>query len=173
MIEPDFTEGIREAHRRAFGNPEEPDDWSPSDFKPPLEGVNRILYDAAVRSADAQGAFTLVEGEESGKQTFETGAQRDTQEGKPRYTLISPKFKRRLAEALTRGAEHYGSHNWHKGIPVERSLDSLLRHLEHFIDGDTDEDHLANAACNLMFIMEFEGTELDDRYDWGKNELDH
>lgn len=130
-------------------------------------------YTEALREAQEVYARVFGEGEQlpipgldNGKQTFETGAQRDTQEGKPRYTLISPKFKRRLAEALTRGADHYGSHNWHKGIPVERSLDSLLRHLEAFIEGNTDEDHLANAACNLMFIMEFENTFLDDRYDW-------
>lgn len=99
-------------------------------------------------------------------ESFSSGAVRDTQEGKPRYDLISPKFLYRMAMVLTEAAGHYGDHNWHKGIPTSRSLSSLMRHVESVRQKKTDEDHLGRIACNVMFMMEFEDTELDDRYDW-------
>lgn len=100
------------------------------------------------------------------KQQFESGAVRDTQDGKPRYDLIDPGFNARLAEQLRKGAEHYGEHNWTKGIPSSRYMASLLRHVEAYRAGERDEDHLAAAAFNLMGIMRNEGTDLDDNFDW-------
>lgn len=84
------------------------------------------------------------------KQTFETGAQRDTQEGKPRIDLISPVFLERLGMVLTKGAEHYGERNWEKGMPLSRILASASRHLNQTIDGLEDEDHPAQCAWNIM-----------------------
>ena len=84
------------------------------------------------------------------KQTFETGAQRDTQESKPRLDLISPIFLERLGMVLTKGAEHYGERNWERGMPLSRLLSSAARHLNQTIDGLEDEDHPAQAAWNLM-----------------------
>jgi hypothetical protein len=84
------------------------------------------------------------------KQTFSTGAQRDTQESKSRIDLISPVFLERLGMVLTKGAEHYGERNWEKGVPLSRLLASTARHLNQTIDGLEDEDHPAQAAWNLM-----------------------
>lgn len=107
-------------------------------------------------------------------ETFTTGAQRDTQSNKPRYTLIEVKELESLRDkaapddtvggyidwtwfnevqkVLAAGAKKYGTKNWQKGIPLMRCVDSLLRHIKAFIDGDGDENHLANASCNLMFL---------------------
>ena len=51
------------------------------------------------------------------KTTFETGAQRDTDEGKGSPSLISPVLIHRLGVLLAKGAEHYGADNWMKGMP--------------------------------------------------------
>ena len=55
--------------------------------------------------------------------------------------------------------------NWEKGMPFSRYVDSAKRHLDKFVMGMTDEDHLAAAAWNLFAIMhhqELGQTELDD-----------
>lgn len=103
---------------------------------------------------------------EDGKQTFETGAQRDTQEGKTRYDLIDPTFLKRVADVMTEGAEHYGEFNWTKGIPSQRYAASLLRHVYAYLSGDRSEDHLGRAAFNLQGLARNEGTNLDDLFDW-------
>lgn len=91
-------------------------------------------------------------------QTFESGAVRDTNDNKPRPDLISPLFVERLGRHLAAGARKYDDWNWAKGIPNSRSFESLMRHLTQFAKGDIDEDHLAAAACNLMFIIHNEET---------------
>lgn len=83
------------------------------------------------------------------RQSFETGAVRDSQDGKGRYDLISPLFLRRLAKVLERGAKKYSARNWEKGIPLERLIDSTLRHICQLMMGDAVEDHAAQAAWNL------------------------
>jgi hypothetical protein len=76
--------------------------------------------------------FTSVK--DSGeRQEFETGARRDTQEGKPRFGLIPPYPLRRLAMHYTNGADKYGENNWTKGIPCSRTWESLERHVQSFL----------------------------------------
>lgn len=58
-----------------------------------------------------------------------------------------------------------GGRNWEKGMPFSRYIDSAKRHLDKYIMGMTDEDHLAAAAWNIFAIMhhqELGQTELDD-----------
>ena len=103
---------------------------------------------------------------DSGKrQQFETGAQRDTQEGKPRYDLIPTHALRRVADLYARGAEKYDDNNWHKGINFSRCLASLERHLHQWKQGDTEEDHLAAVVWNALAIMHYQEVgrkDLDD-----------
>lgn len=112
---------------------------------------------------------------DSGKrQTFSTGAVRDTAEDKPRLGLVSPFFLRRLGAWLTLGAVKYAPWNWAKGMPYSRVVDSLERHLQAFKAGEEDEDHLAAVAANAMFLIHYQEmlqlgtlpTELDDMPDW-------
>lgn len=104
---------------------------------------------------------------DSGKrEQFETGSQRDTQHGKPRYDLIPPLPLKRIAELYARGAEKYGDHNWALGQPVSRMAASMERHLQSWRLGEHDEDHLAALVFNAIAIMHFEGSEWDDRFDW-------
>lgn len=99
-------------------------------------------------------------------QQWDTGAVRDSQDGKPRYDLIDPEFLFRMAEVMRKGADHYGEFNWTQGIPTQRYMASLLRHVFAYYNGDNSEDHLAAAAFNLMGIMRNEGTDLDDLFQW-------
>jgi len=87
------------------------------------------------------------------KQTFSTGAQRDTHAQKPRPDLMSPYAALRIGEILRAGAEHYGDRNWEKGIPISRCIASLERHLVAYKQGLRNEDHMAQLACNAMFIL--------------------
>ena len=82
-----------------------------------------------------------------------TGAKRDTEDNKPRPDLVCPLFLCRMGEVLKAGAKKYGELNWAKGISLSRCYHSLRRHLMQWELGDTSEDHLANAACNLMFMI--------------------
>lgn len=91
---------------------------------------------------------------DSGKRdTFESGAKRDTQDEKPRYDLIPIIPLRRLADLYMRGAKKYGEHNYQKGIPFSRIYSSALRHLHEFAEGLTEEDHLAAVVWNCFSIM--------------------
>jgi hypothetical protein len=88
---------------------------------------------------------------DSGKrQAFKTGSVRDTRDGKGRFDLISPVALKALARHYENGARKYGDRNWEKGQPVSRYIDSAIRHLYGFLDGDRSEDHLSAAAWNAM-----------------------
>lgn len=107
------------------------------------------------------------------RQEFDTGAKRDTQDGKPRYSLISPFAMKRLAMLMVRGAIKYDEWNWEKGMPFSRLYDSAERHLKQFYLGEEpDEDHLAAVLFNIMAIIHFEevgrGKELNDLKVWKK-----
>jgi hypothetical protein len=87
---------------------------------------------------------------------FPTGSRRDTRQGKGRFDLLSPFVMTRDAVLLERGALKYGERNWEKGQPVSRFLDSAMRHIQRYMMGDRDEDHLAAARWNIGAIMHME-----------------
>jgi hypothetical protein len=114
---------------------------------------------------------SILEGkmQDSGeRQQFDTGAVRDTTEGKGRFDLISPEVLFRLARWTQLGAVKYSDRNWEKGIPISRCVDSCMRHLVKYLDGWDDEDHLAAVVWNAMAIMHFEKhkPELQDLPSW-------
>lgn len=55
-----------------------------------------------------------------------------------------------VARHFENGALKYGEHNWEKGIPISRYIDSALRHLIKDLAGETDEDHAAAFVWNCM-----------------------
>ena len=87
------------------------------------------------------------------RRVFESGAERDIQEGKGRCDLLPACAVLRLARRYEAGAKKYSDRNWEKGIPVHSFIDSAIRHLMNYLDGQTDEDHLCAAAWNLMEAM--------------------
>ena len=96
------------------------------------------------------GEIKLADIKDSGKkQEFNTGAHRDSDEGKGRFDLIPYEALQRLGVVYKGGAQKYGENNWKKGMPIERFLDSAARHLYKYLAGWRDEDHLAMAMWNL------------------------
>ena len=104
---------------------------------------------------------------DSGKRyTEDTGFQRDTQEGKPRYYLMFPKGipyneqpMKRLADLFMRGASKYTDRNWELADSpeaLERAKESLLRHAIQAVNGENDEDHYASTMFNAIFCMVLE-----------------
>ena len=93
------------------------------------------------------------------RKTYSTGAQKEDQsqtEGKGRYDLLPPTAIRRIAEIFRKGAIKYADRNWEKGLPLSRFLDSAKRHLDQYQEGMQDEDHLAQAAWNLLALLHTE-----------------
>lgn len=138
--------------------------------EPVADVVRRNLEDVWTKiHEDVLGEETMKHRET--KQTFDTGAQRDDAVLKGRPSLIPAVATYRKAIHLEKGAEHYGDRNWEKGMPLSRVIDSAIRHLIQFTDGDTSEDHLAAAACNVDFLIYFQEAiragelpiDLDDR----------
>lgn len=85
--------------------------------------------------------------------TFQTGAKRDTDAGKPRMDLIPPELLIALCNVFRDGAAHYGEHNWEKGIPLNQHIASLMRHIVAVMQGDHSENHDEKMAANVaMFI---------------------
>ena len=88
------------------------------------------------------------------KEQFATGAMRDKADEKPRPELVSPFAIERLAYWLRDGAHKYGDRNWEAGMPTERTMASLLRHIMKYMQGDRAEDNLAAIMCNAMFLLD-------------------
>lgn len=110
------------------------------------------------------------------KQTFETGANRDTDDNKGNPSLIGVIGSYRLAILLQKGAKHYGPNNWQKGMPFLRTINSITRHLWQYTAMDDSEDHLAAIRFGVDCLMHFEEAikadelppSLDDREDQRK-----
>ena len=72
------------------------------------------------------------------QKNYSTGAKRDDDDGKPRFELLECyEVDARYAAHMARGAEHYGDHNWQKGIPSSRYFASLLRHVKQLVEINT------------------------------------
>lgn len=87
---------------------------------------------------------------------FDTGAVRDDATGKGRYDLLPWGAIHALAQHVERGAIHYGPRNVDKGIPQSSLIDSGLRHLSQYIQGDAEDHHLVAALWNVAWALEQE-----------------
>lgn len=109
------------------------------------------------RFYELSGPWNVVGMLDSGKrETFETGAVRDSADGKPRPDLFSPFAMERIGLWLEQGARKYEPRNWEKGMGYERVTASLHRHLMKYMENDTSEDHLAAIAVNASFLMHYD-----------------
>lgn len=88
------------------------------------------------------------------RQIFESGAQRDIQDGKGRFDLLPPIAMIRIAKHFENGSLKYGIDNWKKGIPLRRYTDSMMRHAYKFLGGDSSEDHLSAVIWNALCLIE-------------------
>jgi hypothetical protein len=120
--------------------------------------------------------MTEYETKDSGvREEYDSGMQRDTQAGKPRFDLIIPaevpyeeQLLTRWAALMARGAAHYGDRNWEKGngqAELERARASALRHFMQWFTGETDEDHAAATLFNIQAVEYFAGRLEKDELD--------
>lgn len=118
----------------------------------------------------------MYEVKDSGeRQNFDTGARRDTNEGKGAFHLLPSIAVKRWAVHMEKGAAKYGENNWLKGMPSTRYMESLLRHAFAYLAGDRSEDHMAAILFNAAAIMQNEeddqlGDMHDMHPDWNKPE---
>ena len=88
---------------------------------------------------------------DSGKRTqFNSGAVRETECEKGRCDLLPFSALLKLAKQFENANKKYPERNWEKGIPMHCFLDSALRHLFKYLDGQNDEDHLLSALWNII-----------------------
>jgi len=110
--------------------------------------------------------FLKWETKDSGARTqYDSGMVRDSQDGKPRFDLMSPidlpyeeQLLTRWASLMARGAQKYGDRNWEKGNgaeELERAKASAYRHFMQWYYGEVDEDHAAAVCFNLQAVIYF------------------
>ncbi len=77
------------------------------------------------------------------------------------FILDAPKAIAAQAQVMEFGAKKYSRGNWLKGFPKEEIIDSLLRHLTAYNNGELlDEEsglpHVGHILCNATFLAELE-----------------
>jgi dATP/dGTP diphosphohydrolase, N-terminal len=87
---------------------------------------------------------------------YSTGAVRSSDAEHTRFDLIPQAGVRRLAETCAEGAQKYGERNWEQGFPASSLANHALRHINLWLSGNAEEDHLSHAAWNLLALMHFE-----------------
>ena len=93
--------------------------------------------------------------------------------GKPPLALLPWQAIRMVAMVQDYGRRKYkNSDNFRKGLEARRNASCALRHIASWLDREdldkeSGENHLAHAACRLLFILEniSDGKLIDDRYD--------
>lgn len=92
--------------------------------------------------------------------------------GKPKISLIPYIALEEAAKAFGYGETKYGKYNFKKGMYYSKLVDSALRHILKFKEGeDFDEEsktvtHIGHAIANLAMLLDVykRKPELDDRY---------
>ena len=91
-------------------------------------------------------------------------------DGKLRWHLFPWSAAKEVVRVLMFGAEKYGAWNWTKGMDWTRPYDAAVRHMNAWLAGETHDpetgiNHLAHAACNMLFLLSYSltGTGRDDR----------
>lgn len=101
------------------------------------------------------------------KRQFESGAVRDTNDGKPFVHSLQGYTRLRFGYHMSKNAKKYGANNFLLGIPTEVYLESLDRHLAQYISGDRSEDHCAAILFGIQGVMlneEKEGVKANNYY---------
>ncbi len=87
---------------------------------------------------------------------------------KLRWDLLDYEFIEKIVEVLTFGAKKYSENSW-QSVPnaKKRYFAALLRHIVAWRKGEIKDkesniEHLAHAACNLMFLYFFDKEEKNE-----------
>lgn len=89
--------------------------------------------------------------------SFGTGSMRECLgQLKGRMDLLPWAALIRVSKHLQKSTAPVGKYpvdNWKLGQPMHQYMDSAVRHIGQYMEGDTDEDHLAAAASNLLMAL--------------------
>lgn len=107
--------------------------------------------------------------ESPGRQIFGSGGIKDNR-GKAPIDLLPSRPLVAIAEVLAFGAHKYQPHNWRRGLPWPDTYSSLQRHLLAWnngedLDEETGKSHLAHAGCQLMFLLDYVLTGVEEDSD--------
>lgn len=102
---------------------------------------------------------------------MDEGIKHDTQ--KSPWHLLPYRAVGEVVKVLRFGSSKYTERNWERGIKYSRCFSAAQRHLvgcdEHVgwwnraePDIETKTSHLANAICELLFLLNFELEKRDD-----------
>jgi hypothetical protein len=86
-------------------------------------------------------------------------------EGKIEWSLVDFKALEPMVRVLMFGAKKYSPNNWKKGLPIDKILDSMIRHLVEIQEGKAlDEESreliVGHVLCNAMFLSHFVQKEI-------------
>lgn len=90
-------------------------------------------------------------------------------EGKPQWRLLPQSALVPMVRVLEFGATKYSPENWKKGLSTTGCMESLKRHWDAMMEGETHDPesglpHIGHIMCNAMFIswMQANKPEFDD-----------
>lgn len=91
--------------------------------------------------------------------------------GKPKWSLVPQSGLLPMVSVLEYGAIKYAPNNWKKGLSITEVCESLKRHLDAFMEGESVDpesglSHIGHMQCNTLFLgwLMQNRPELDDRY---------
>jgi len=82
--------------------------------------------------------------------------------GKPKYALLPYDALEEVVKVLNYGEAKYEARNWEKGLDWDRPFSAAMRHLAAWwqrredLDPESGINHLAHAACNMLFLLAFQ-----------------
>jgi hypothetical protein len=92
-------------------------------------------------------------------------------EKKLKWSLVDFKSLEDMVRVLEFGAKKYEPENWKKGLYTREIIESMIRHLTEFLNGEDNDiesnlPHTGHILCNAMFLsyMMREKPEFDNRF---------
>jgi len=92
-------------------------------------------------------------------------------ETKPEWGLVDFDSLINMVRVLEYGAKKYDKYNWKKGLPYVSVIESMLRHIFAFLNGeDLDPEsglpHTGHIMCNALFLDYYWQycKDMDDRF---------
>lgn len=129
-----------------------------------------LAVDVAAGAYDGERWVNYAEN--PARHVFDSGGIKDNR-GKAPINLVPSRPILAVAEILAFGALKYKPHNWRRGLPWPDTYSSLQRHLLAWnegedLDPETGKSHLAHAACQLLFLLDYTitgvGEDSDNRF---------
>ncbi len=92
--------------------------------------------------------------------TSETGTRHNKGKAQLSYMLEADVAMKGMCAAFAFGAEKYDRGNWKKGLDPVECMDSLLRHLTAYANGEILDPesglpHIDHVTCNAVFLATF------------------